>query len=138
MRESEPTGLFAFLNQFPERFRLAELLIFGKRQFRPEQKILQCILVQYPMNNHRPVRDFKIDPQIFGPVAVQFAAFPFDLAKPFPIQFLKVLGPDLEFRKHLKLRHGRELGDFCGADLVENDLKHGPTFGVKTCCAKEN
>lgn len=61
---------FAFVDQFPELARFAELLVFRDRKFAAEKEIAKRVLVQNAMDGD-PFRPFfKVDPVIFRAITV--------------------------------------------------------------------
>ena len=61
---------FAFVDQFPELARFAELLVFRDRKFAAEKEIAKRVLVQDAVDGDSFRRLCEVDPVILGAIAV--------------------------------------------------------------------
>lgn len=119
------TRLFALINQFPKCFRFPGGFVLAERQIAAEKKVIQCVFMQYSMNNDLAIPHFKIEAIIAGAVPVENTAFAFDFAKGMPSRQVGEGGfVDFEFVEKFQLGQGVELREFSGAEGVEDDLEH--------------
>ena len=82
--------------------------------------------MQYAVNDHFSVNDFKIDSVVLGHVTVKRFAVFFHFAETGVIQRLKHGFGNLEFSQQVQLFQRGNTGYFRGTDFIEDDLKHAP------------
>lgn len=117
--------LFAFVNEFPEVFGLAQDFIFpcGRGDVGAEQKVVQAVGVQNAMDDHLAFNDFKVDAVVPGYVAVKNFAILFHLAEAGVIKGLEGGFRDWKSPSRSSC-HGLGMLDTSAALFYEDDLKH--------------
>ncbi len=113
------------VDEFPELGDFLEHLVLGHGELGAEEEILDRVFVQDAMDEEACLGALEINPVFLGTIAVQVALFAVELAEFFGISLVEVLRQEVEFAEDLQLEELGQVGQFAGAAVVKDDLKHG-------------
>ena len=111
-------------DQFPELWVFLERRVLAGFQAGTEQKILERVAAEDPVDEHAQFVPFKIDAIITHAKTVQRPPAQFQFAEGIQFRAERLLGESAEFAEDLQLQflgHARQFG---GAGRGEDDLKH--------------
>jgi len=117
--------LSSTVDQLPEFRDFLEHLILGHGELGAEKEIFDRVLVQDAMDEQAGFGALEINSVFLGAIAIQVALFAMKLAEFFGIGLVEVLGEKIEFAEDLQLEQLGQVGQFAGAAIVKDNLKHG-------------
>src|SRR5581483_4986835 len=115
-------------NHLPEFRVFLKNFIFARREAGAEEEIFESVAAEDAMDDHAEVVPLEINAIIAEAKAMEGLAVALEFAEMLEIALHGLLGKAAKFAEDVKLQFPGHLGQFRGADGVEDDLElhHGP------------